>query len=362
MNAGSVVVVPQTAPDYRQEFYDELRQRLDGRLRVVTARQSVHGQGTVADGLEGLVEVRPSALLFGRRLLYQHLPRNELARADVVIAELNPRVLSTWALLAERRRRGGPTILWGHAWPVRGRGARTEALRHRLRTRADALIAYTDTQAEGLRERHPALPVFVAPNAVHRRETVPLPQSGGPGCSFTFLGRLIPAKKPDLALRAFALARGALGDEARLLVVGDGPLRAGLEALARDLGVAERVGFRGHVTDARALAAIFDDSVATLSPGYAGLALTQSLSCGVPVVVARDEPHSPEIEVLVEGTTGSFFASDDAGQLARALARFWRERAAWGGRRRELAASTRARYSVEAMTDGFVRAIEHVAP
>lgn len=361
MNAGKVIVVPQTTPDYRREFYEELAGRLDGRLRVLTARKSIHGQDTVVDGLGELIDVRPSTLLLGGRLLYQHLPRAELLDAEVVIVDLNPRVASTWRLLADRRRRGRPTILWGHAWPIRGPDAPTEALRSLLRRRADALLSYTTTQAHGLRERHPGLPVFVAPNAVYRRDRLPLPGAGGAGRAFTYLGRLIPAKKPALALAAYARARDALGVEARLVVVGDGPLREELRLLARTLGIADAVEFRGHVTDAHALEEILAETVATLSPGYAGLALTQSLYCGVPVIVARDEPHSPEIETLVEGTTGFFCRSDDVGDLAATLARCWQERETWAARRRELAVATRERYSVEAMADGFVRAIEHVS-
>lgn len=65
-----------------------------------------------------------------------------------------------------------------------------------------------------------------------------------------FVGRLVPYKGCDLAMRGVAplLRRGA----ARFTVVGDGPEQPALEALARSLGIAEHVSFLGwrehHVT------------------------------------------------------------------------------------------------------------------
>ena len=59
------------------------------------------------------------------------------------------------------------------------------------------------------------------------------------------VGRLAPPKRPDLALRALA----ARAPDAELQIVGDGPLQAGAERLAAELGVAERVRFLGHRDD-----------------------------------------------------------------------------------------------------------------
>jgi len=85
--------------------------------------------------------------------------------------------------------------------------------------------------------------------------------------------------------------------------------------------------------------------------------MIQSLGFGVPVLFARDEPHSPEIEAAVEGFNATAVSSDDAAALGRAIVRFAAERGAWYRRRQEIAAWTRERYSVEAMTDRFVAAI-----
>ena len=62
------------------------------------------------------------------------------------------------------------------------------------------------------------------------------------GC---FIGRMVPYKGPDMLLEAAAphLAAGRLV----LDMIGDGPMRADLEAQARDLGVTQAVTFHGQV-------------------------------------------------------------------------------------------------------------------
>jgi glycosyltransferase involved in cell wall biosynthesis len=76
----------------------------------------------------------------------------------------------------------------------------------------------------------------------------------------TFVGRLVPIKRVDVLLRAVSHAR-ELGASVRLAVVGDGPLRSELEALARDLGMAHAVFFAGYRGDMVPVAAAGDLAV-----------------------------------------------------------------------------------------------------
>ena len=67
-----------------------------------------------------------------------------------------------------------------------------------------------------------------------------------------FVGRLSPAKNVDVLLQAMARSKGE-GESLRLRIVGDGPQRAELEALAGALGIADRVFFEGAVPQSRVL-------------------------------------------------------------------------------------------------------------
>ncbi len=98
--------------------------------------------------------------------------------------------------------------------------------------------------------------------------------------------RLSPEKRPDDALAALARLR-ASGLDARLVVAGDGPLRARLTARAAAARLP--VTFLGHVADRAELAALLATADVALAPGPVetfGLAALEALACGTPVVAS----------------------------------------------------------------------------
>jgi len=98
-----------------------------------------------------------------------------------------------------------------------------------------------------------------------------------------WVGRLIPIKGCDVFIRALAETRTE-GWTAR--VVGDGPDRPALEALAEDLGVADRVRFLGAIPDAARLAGGFDLFVLSSRSEGTPMALLEAMGAGVPAVAA----------------------------------------------------------------------------
>ncbi len=130
--------------------------------------------------------------------------------------------------------------------------------------------------------------------------------------------RLVPRMGLDVLLAAWAqLARGP-GDV--LAVVGDGPLRAALEARAHELGVADSVRFPGRVDD-QTLTTWYRAATVTVVPTDAlegfGLVVLESAACGTPVI-ATDAAGLPEAIELIGG--GTVVGSGDAVPLAAALA------------------------------------------
>ena len=93
-----------------------------------------------------------------------------------------------------------------------------------------------------------------------------------------FVGRLVAVKNPERFLRAAALVGGA-----RFLVVGDGPLRAQLEALAAQLAPRRHVHRRASPTRAPLIAGADVLVVSSDSEGQS-IATLEALAAGTPVV------------------------------------------------------------------------------
>jgi glycosyltransferase involved in cell wall biosynthesis len=350
-----VVVVETALPDYRVRFFELLSQRLGSRLLVIA------GPEHFAPGVRS-VDAFPyvraeNRFLLGRRLLWQRGVLGAAVPADVAVLPINPRILTTWITLLARHMRGRRTVLWGHAWPRRGRESGSDRLRGIMRRLASNLVVYTEKEVRELRERTPTLDVVAAPNALYlERELDPEPYSRPPH-DFVCVGRLTPAKKPGLLLEAFRLAAPDLPPDVQLAFVGDGELRNELEARANGSGLSERIRFLGHISDVRELAFVYSDAIAAVSPGYVGLSLTQTLGFGVPMLIARDEPHAPEIEAALEGINCVFFESDSPPALSAALVEIAREREEWLARRESIAELVRSRYTIEGMVASFLRAL-----
>jgi glycosyltransferase involved in cell wall biosynthesis len=160
------------------------------------------------------------------------------------------------------------------------------------------------------------------------------------------LGRLTAIKGQADLVQAFAQVRRQV-EEAWLLLVGEGEEGAVLRALARQLGVEERVvfaGWRGEVPAALRAMDIF--AFPSLNEGM-GKALVEAMYAGLPVVATR---VGGVPELIGEGTEGLLVPPREPAMLAAALL----ELAGDEGRRRvlgEAAAHKAQRYSVESMIE-----------
>ena len=224
-----------------------------------------------------------------------------------------------------------------------------------LTRRADAVIAITDALARFSVERV-GLPA--RKTAVVHYGMDELPASWGEGEGPPAAGRLVLAiarlteqKGIDVAVRALA----SLPPDVRLAVLGEGPERASLETLARELGVEARVLLPGRVGDVASWLRAADVVVHPARWEGFGLALLEAMLAAKPVVASR---VSSVPEIVADGETGLLVPPDDPGTLARALADLLQdpERA----ERLGAAGSERARreFSVDRMTSRTLEVYE----
>lgn len=131
-----------------------------------------------------------------------------------------------------------------------------------------------------------------------------------------FAGRFVEQKDIPTLLRAFARFLEIAPCDARLVLVGEGPLAAELRQCARAAGVAEKVVFPGFREDVPAVMRAFDlFAITSVHEGF-GLVLVEAMAAERPVVATRAGALP---EIVVDGATG--FLADDVESIAQALAR-----------------------------------------
>lgn len=131
------------------------------------------------------------------------------------------------------------------------------------------------------------------------------------------VGRLSTEKDHATLVEAFGLLI-ASGLDARLVIIGEGPERPRLEALAQRLGVSDRVLLPGFVPSARAYMPLFDVFVLPSLTEGLPLTLLEAMLAGTPVIATPvgGVPHT-----LEDGDSGLIVPPGDPDALERALRR-----------------------------------------
>jgi glycosyltransferase involved in cell wall biosynthesis len=327
---GRLAVQQRVLPVYRALFFDLLAERCARGLDLFAGlpRQSEAIATTTDLRTARLAQAKNLHLLGGPLYLcYQRglLDWLERTNPDALILEANPRYLASppaarWLrdhARAERSRSARPVLGWGLGSPPPlglFAGIRRNA-RLRFLLQFDALIAYSARGADQYaalgfpRER-----IFVAPNAAAPAPKHPLPPRSdrfdGPPLVL-YVGRLQSRKRLDLLIRASAALPADL--QPRLRLVGDGPERSALGALAAELYPATEFAGAQFGAD---LAAHFAAADLFVLPGTGGLAVQDAMSYGLPVIVAQGDGTQDD---LVRSNNGWQVRPDDFEPLLAAM-------------------------------------------
>ncbi|HVE77045.1 MAG TPA: glycosyltransferase [Actinomycetota bacterium] len=165
-----------------------------------------------------------------------------------------------------------------------------------------------------------------------------------------FMGKLVAWKRPGDVLEAAARVDGL-----RVLMAGDGPLRAELEHRASMPDLNGRVEFLGFVNQSEAPRIYASSDVLVLPSSYEpfGVVVNEAFACGVPAVVS--DACGASDDLVADEETGFVFHTGDVEDLAHLLSRFVAE----SGLAAKLGTGARQRISqwdVDANTDAFVAA------
>lgn len=283
-----------------------------------------------------------------------------LRDCDVVLTYLSPATvgLASWTL--ERVSRVPYVLYVQDLWPetVTASGfignervtAAVEGLVHRglkgLYRRAAGVAAISPTMARTLADRGPSTEPVSVPNWIDERVFAPAepgwtPQLPTDRSWIMYAGGIGDVQALDHAVRALALVPDL--DDLGLAFVGDGVARSGLEALAAELGLEDRVRFLGS-RPMEQMPALMAESMAQLVslkdlPLFSGTIpskIQASMACGAPVVCAV---AGDAAQIIREAEAGLVVPPESAEALAGAfrelvaLGREGRERLGRNGRR-----------------------------
>jgi len=151
----------------------------------------------------------------------------------------------------------------------------------------------------------------------------------GEGPPLIYAGRLLREKRIDLLLRAVALLASRYPG-VLLTVFGNGPYRETLERLAKELGIADRVDFRGHVeANVEVWESLGRARIAVQPSEREGFGLfpLEAMAAGLPVVYCGS-PESAVPELVRDGVEGLCTAPEPAA-LAEALERLMTDGEEW---------------------------------
>lgn len=151
----------------------------------------------------------------------------------------------------------------------------------------------------------------------------------GTGPPLIYAGRLLEEKRIDLLLRALALLAPRVPGPL-LTVFGEGPYRERLEALTAELGLGDRVAFRGHVEDNLEVWRQLGRARVAVQPsereGF-GLFPLEAMAAGLPVVYC-ESTESAVPELVRHGVEG-LQCRPEPRELAEALGRLLDDPQEW---------------------------------
>jgi L-malate glycosyltransferase len=320
--AREVVFVERHMPHFRVAFYNGLRDALksDGiRMRVLT------GMPTAAEIAKrdidniGWSESLQTKYILGEKICW--MPINVgLGKGDLLVVEHeNKLVWNIWELYKPREYK---VAFWGHGknrQSTNPHGWR-ERFKRLTTMRADWYFAYTDHSRKTLLEfGYPDEKITVFNNAIDTRqlradqrsiqdeERRALAESLGLAGKPVgmFLGSLYAQKGLDICLTTALAVRQRVPDF-HWLVVGDGPDRVKVEAMAAEHPWVHWVGAR--LGRDKALFASLADVF--MIPSAIGLVALDSLVLGKPIVTMHNNAHGPEIAYLQHGVNAVMTCND----------------------------------------------------
>jgi glycosyltransferase involved in cell wall biosynthesis len=253
-------------------------------------------------------------------------------RPDVIFTEGGSNLAGAFMLIACALVLRVPVVWWTlgeipHPGPLSLSQRVFRALVRFLERRCTAYVGFSSMAAEYFRRcGYPDESCFIAVNCIDTdavKERLPRARAdAGPlraklGLEgkrvLLFVGALAPYKRVEDLIDVHALLRER-HDDLALLIVGGGPHREVLEAHAREVGASDVI-FTGEVVDG--VAPYFELGDILVLPGLGGLAISEAMTHGLPVVATLAD--GCEADLIEPGGNGYILEPGDIEALRSCL-------------------------------------------
>jgi glycosyltransferase involved in cell wall biosynthesis len=276
--------------------------------------------GPFVSEVDGLDEFPPGGNLFGPQSWRSRLALARFLREKRIAVAQSFGFYANLMLIPAARFAGVPVIVGSHRQlgdlltPEKFR-AQNAAFRLCDRVVCNSQAAAQRLRDTGIREKR----LTVIPNGLPDELFTAVPPALPRDPDVVRIGMISrmnhAVKRHDLFLRAAAQLSQRF-PQLRFVLVGDGPLRPGLEDLAQQLGLGNRVTFLGDRRDVTAVLASLDISVLSSTSESLSNVILESMAAGLPVVAAA---VGGNLELVQHGITGFLVPSGDETEFAAAL-------------------------------------------
>lgn len=309
----NVVFVERHMAHFRVALYEGLRDSLDrDGVTMHLATGSPTSEEVAKQDTEHIdwADTLPTRYLLGGKVCWMPV-HSKLGPGDLLVLEHENKLLwNFWELYKPRHYK---VAFWGHGRNMQSNrpNGPSERLKRHTTLRADWYFAYTEESRRTLLDiGFPEQRITVFNNAIDTRQlgidhrSIGAPERVALAHSLglvgkpvgLFLGSLYAQKGLDRCLQAAMAVRQRV-PEFQWLVIGDGPDRQKVEAMAQEHPWVHWVGPKRDRE--KALYASLADVL--MIPGAVGLVALDSLVLGKPIVTMHANAHGPEMEYLDNG-------------------------------------------------------------
>lgn len=339
-----VALCLRTCSHYRVPIYRSLNSKPDIRLKVLHGSDIAGTKFVNPNDMSGfesrkLFTIQLPLTSSGRSVILVFFPGLFFVllryRPDIIITEGGANLLNNMLVLAYSFLFRKPVVCWtlgrlkGRRYFGTGRLYRTLVVffeRH-----ADALLGYSSVSLSYFKKMgYTGDKCFVAVNCLDTDKIFTDIQSVQAQLPefrralglrnkpvVLYVGAFEKTKAIHRLIHAFVLAR-QICEDIQMILVGDGPIRAQMEKLSKELQVDDAIRFTGKIIEG--VAAYFQIASLFVLPGLGGLAIVEAMTHGLPVICGTCD--GTEEDYVIHGETGFRFTAQDDETAIEEIAKY----------------------------------------